>query len=64
MYACVFETSVGFFEGVGVPCETTAYFGDPPPTSVLANCFCVNRTSEQLDVSPWMRDMDFGERYF
>ena len=31
MYACIFETGRGFFEGVCAPSNVTAYFYDPPP---------------------------------
>ena len=32
MYACTYETEGGFFEGVCVTSDTTAYFRDPPPS--------------------------------
>ena len=45
MYACVPRTERGYFEGVCPPCESTAYFGDPPPLPAIrgiASClYCL-----------------------
>ena len=35
MYACVHETGVGFFEGVGTPRNATAHLRDPPPSLAI-----------------------------
>jgi len=40
MYACVHETSVGFFEAVCPPSSATAKFHDPPPPRFALHLSC------------------------